>query len=145
MLDQIKQAALDRLTQFGQKRSFDIATQIIDNPIHRTRAREGILNRLGRDEPLPRQMQGRWIGADDPLAELVVEGGEITCFGEVVNYDHKLVIEEGGALNVSLGVADESRLDDFQRENIAGLVITPEGRFLAYNVRFGLEFVRPSR
>ncbi|PMS26035.1 hypothetical protein C0Z16_28300 [Paraburkholderia rhynchosiae] len=37
---------------------------------------------------------------------------------------------------------ESARLDDFQRENIAGLAITPEGRFLAYNVRFALEFVR---
>jgi hypothetical protein len=46
-------------------------------------------------------------------------------------------------LTVSLGVDEDSRLDDFQRENIIGLVMTPEGRFLVYNVRFGLEFVRP--
>ncbi|WP_200929629.1 hypothetical protein [Burkholderia sp. lig30] len=102
------------------------------------------MNRLGRDEPLPQQMQGRWVSADDLHSALVVDGGEITCFGAVVNYDHKVVIEENGAFNVSLGINDESRLDDFQRENIAGLLITPEGRFLAYNVRFGLEFVRPS-
>jgi hypothetical protein len=61
-----------------------------------------------------------------------------------VNYDHKAIIDEDGALTVSLGVDDDSRLDDFQRENIAGLVITQEGRFLVYNVKFGLEFVRPS-
>jgi hypothetical protein len=101
------------------------------------------VNRLGRDEPLPSQMQGRWIGADDPHSELVVDGGEITCFGTVVNYDHKVIVEEDGALTVSLGVDDDSRLDDFQRENITGLVMAPEGRFLVYNVRFGLEFVRP--
>ena len=46
-------------------------------------------------------------------------------------------------MTVSLGVDDDSRLDDFQRENITGLVMAPEGRFLVYNVRFGLEFVRP--
>ena len=135
---------LARWSQCGQERSLVIATQIIDNPIHRAHARERLVNLTGRNEPLPRQMQGRWIGADDPLSELVVDGGEIVCFGAIVNYDHKVVSEEGGALNVSLDVADESRLDDFQRENIAGLVITPEGRFLVYNVRFGLEFVRPS-
>ncbi|CAB3739669.1 hypothetical protein LMG27174_06576 [Paraburkholderia rhynchosiae] len=64
-------------------------------------------------------MQGRWITPDDPHSALVVDGGEITCFGAVVNYDHKVVTEENGALNVSLGVNDESRLDDFQCENIA--------------------------
>jgi len=101
------------------------------------------VNRLGRDEPLPARMQGRWVGADDPLSELVVSGGAITCLGSTVNYDHKVIVEADGALNVSLGVDDESRIDDFQRENITGLVITPEDRFVVYNVRFGLEFVRP--
>jgi hypothetical protein len=61
-----------------------------------------------------------------------------------VNYDHKVIGEEGGALTVSLGVDDDSRIGDFQREKITGLVITPEGRFVVYNVRFGLEFVRPT-
>ena len=102
------------------------------------------MNRLGRDEPLPPQMQGRWMGADDPLSELVVNGGAITCFGSVVKYDHKVIIEKDGALTVSLGVDDDSRIDDFQRENITGLVITPEGRFVVCNVKFGLEFVRPT-
>ena len=60
-------------------------------------------------------------------------------------YDHKVIVEADGALTVSLGVDDNSRIDDFQRENITGLVITPEGRFVVYNVRFGLEFVRPTR
>jgi hypothetical protein len=72
-----------------------------------------------------------------------VNGGEITCFGTVVKYDHKVIVAEDGALTVSLGVDEDSRLDDFQRENITGLVMTHEGRFLVYNVRFGLEFVRP--
>jgi hypothetical protein len=101
------------------------------------------VNRLGRDEPLPPQMQGRWVGADAPLSELVVDGGEITCFGAVVNYDHKVIIESAGALTVSLGVDDDWCLDSFMRENITGLVMTPDGRFLVYNVKFGLEFVRP--
>jgi hypothetical protein len=72
-----------------------------------------------------------------------VDGREITYFGTVVNYDHKFMVEVGGALTVSLGLDDDSRLDDFQRENIFGLVMTPEGRFLVYNVRLGLEFERP--
>jgi hypothetical protein len=102
------------------------------------------VNRFGRDEPLPPQMQGRWMGADDPLSELVVNGGAITCFGSFVNYDHKVIIEKDGALTVNLGVDDDSQIDDFQRENITGLVITPDGRLLVYKVRFGLEFVRPT-
>ncbi|WP_277042158.1 hypothetical protein [Caballeronia mineralivorans] len=83
------------------------------------------------------------MGADDPLSELVVDGGEITCFGTVVNYDHEVIVTEDGDLTVSLGVDEDSRLDDFQRENITGLVMTHEGRFFVYNVRFGLELVRP--
>lgn len=102
------------------------------------------MNRLGRDEPLPPQMQGRWMAAADPRSELLVNGGAITCFGSTVKYDHKVIVEDSGALTVSLGVDDESRIDDFQRESITGLVITPEGRFVVYNVRFGLEFVRPT-
>ncbi|MCX5545202.1 hypothetical protein M3A49_38150 [Paraburkholderia sp. CNPSo 3076] len=102
------------------------------------------MNRFRRDVPLPPQMQGRWKGADDPPSELVVDGGAITCFGAVVNYDHKAIVEEDGALTVSLGVDDDLRIDDFQREKITGLVTTPEGRFLLYNVSFGLEFVRPA-
>jgi len=88
-------------------------------------------------------VRGTEPAADDQLSELVVDGGQITCFGTAVNYDHKIIVAEDGALTVSLGVDEDSRLDDFQRENIIGLVMTPEGRFLVYNVRFGLEFVRP--
>lgn len=97
---------------------------------------------MRREEPLPDQMQGRWVDADDPLSELVVAGGEIICFGSVVDYDYKVIVEKDGALTISLGVDDDSNLDDFQRANITGLVITPDGQFHAYNVRFGLRFVR---
>jgi hypothetical protein len=134
---------IQRRTGFGHKRAFDTGASIGDNPIHWTRGREVRVNRLGRKDPLPSQMQGRWMGVDDPRSELIVDGGEITCFGAVVNYDHKVIVEEDRALTVGLGVDDDSRLDDFQRENITGLVMTSDGRFLVYNVRFGLEFVRP--
>ena len=46
------------------------------------------------------------------------------------------------ALTVSLGVDDEASEDTFQRANITGLVITPEGEFHAYNVKFAARFVR---
>jgi hypothetical protein len=74
---------------------------------------------------------------------LVVNGGEITCFERRVDYDHKEIVEEDGALTVTLGVADEGSEDAFQRTNITGLVITPEGEFHAYNVKFAAQFVRP--
>jgi hypothetical protein len=99
--------------------------------------------RLKRDEPLPHEMQGRWIDADDPSASLVVEDGEITCFGQVVEYDYKDINLEDGALTVSLGINDKTKEDTFQRANVTALVITPEGEFHAYNVKFASQFVRP--
>lgn len=100
--------------------------------------------RLGRDAPLPAEMQGHWVGADDPSSELVVRGGEVTCFGRTVEYDYKLVSKIDGALTVSLKINDEANEDTFERSNITGLVITPEGEFHAYNVKFASHFVRAS-
>jgi uncharacterized glyoxalase superfamily protein PhnB len=100
------------------------------------------MQRLERAAPLPREMQGRWVEMDDPAAELIVNGGEITCFGRAVDYDFKEVVEEHGALTVSLKIDDEAKEDAFQRANITGLVITPEGEFHVYNVSFGSQFVR---
>ena len=102
------------------------------------------MSQLMREVPLPKQMQGRWVDADNPLSELVIDGGEITCFGATVDYDHKFIVEKDGALTVSLGIDDESKLDTFHRANITGLVIAPDGSFHAYNVRFGAHFVRPT-
>jgi hypothetical protein len=51
------------------------------------------MGRVGRQEPLPRQMQGRWVDADDPSSELTVNGGEITCFGRTVEHDYKDIVE----------------------------------------------------
>jgi hypothetical protein len=87
-------------------------------------------------------MQGCWVGADEPSSELVVNGGEITCFGRVVDYGYKEIAEIDGALTVNLLVGDEADEDAFQRANITGLVITPEGEFHAWNVKFAARFVR---
>jgi hypothetical protein len=95
-----------------------------------------------RDEPLPSEMQGRWVDADDPTAELIICGAEIMCFGRAIEYDYKEIHEVDGALTVSLKVNDEAQEDSFQRSNITGLVITPEGEFHAYNVKFASHFVR---
>jgi hypothetical protein len=102
------------------------------------------MNRVTRETPLPAPMLGRWVDADDSSSELVIVGGEITCYGALVDYDYKEVSDEGGALIVSLRVNDPSRVDSFQRANIANLVITPEGEFLVSNVKFGARFVRSS-
>jgi hypothetical protein len=97
----------------------------------------------GRDEPLPSEMQGTWVASDDPTAKLSVCGAEIICFGRAIEYDYKEIHEVDGALTVSLKVNDEAQEDSFQRSNITGLVITPEGEFHAYNVKFATHFVRP--
>lgn len=79
---------------------------------------------------------------DDPTSILCVEGGEVTCFGAVVAYDYKEVDEIEGATTVSFRIDDEAREDAFARENIIGLVITPEGEFLGYNTKFSVSFLR---
>jgi hypothetical protein len=102
------------------------------------------MERLGREVALPCEMQGRWVGADEPSSELIVDGGEITCFGRTVEYDYKEIAKKDGALTVDLRINGEANEDTFQRANITGLVITPEGDFLAYNVKFGCRFIRPN-
>jgi hypothetical protein len=101
------------------------------------------VKRVERHAPLPDEMQGRWVEVDDGSI-LIVDGGEITCFGQVVEYDYKEISEIDGALTVTLRINDEAKEDSFQRANVTGLVISPEGDFLAYNVKFGCEFVRES-
>ena len=39
--------------------------------------------------------------AGEPSSELIVDGGEITCFGRVVEYDYKEIIEAEGAVTCS--------------------------------------------
>ena len=100
------------------------------------------MERLGRDAPIPDEMQGRWTDIEDPNSELIVDGGQITYLGQTVSYDYKLIGREDGALTVSLKIDDEVNEDSFQRTNITELVVTPEGDFHAYNVRFASQFER---
>lgn len=102
------------------------------------------MEQMPREVPLPAQMQGRWIDAEDSSVELIVSGGEVSCFGQTVDYDYKLIGEEDGALTVSLRVNDDADEDTFQRANITGLVVTPDSEFHAYNVKFASQFVRAS-
>ena len=96
----------------------------------------------GRDEPLPSEIQGLWVDANDPTVKFTVCGAEIICFGRAIEYDYKEFHEDDGALTVSLKVNDEAQEESFQRRNITGLVITPEGEFHAYNVKFASHLVR---
>jgi hypothetical protein len=103
---------------------------------------DGQVLRAGRDSPLPEPMQGRWIVDEEPLSELRIAGGEIDCFGAPVDYDYKEIASIDGALSVELHANDSGDEDSFQRANITGLVITPEGDFLGYNAKSGYRFVR---
>ena len=100
------------------------------------------MNRLGRDAPLPNEMQGRWFDVENQSSELFVNGGEVSCFGIPVEYDFKLICTDDGALTVSLKIDDEANEDSFQRANITELVITPEGELHAYNTQYASQFVR---
>jgi hypothetical protein len=101
------------------------------------------MQRHERNEPLPTEMQGTWVDIDDSSSQLIVSGAELVCFGKPVAYDFKLIDREDGALTVSLKTDDPANEDTFQRANITELVITPEGDFHAYNVKFAIQFVRP--
>jgi hypothetical protein len=103
---------------------------------------DGDTIRADRDSPLPEQMQGRWVFEGDPVSRLVIEGGKITCRGQVVDYDYKEIGREDGALTVTLRVEEGKDEDSFQRANVTGLVVTPEGEFLGYNAKWGARFVR---
>lgn len=89
-------------------------------------------------------MQGVWTVVNEPSSELVIRGGEVICFGQTVDYDYKLVESMDGALTVCLKIKDPAGEDSFQRANITGLVITPDGEFHAYNVKFACQFERAS-
>jgi hypothetical protein len=64
------------------------------------------MGKVGRAAPLPPEFQGRWIVAGEPSSELIVDGGEITYFGRVVEYDYKEIIEAEGAVTVRPEIDD---------------------------------------
>ncbi|WP_294334903.1 hypothetical protein [uncultured Sphingomonas sp.] len=100
------------------------------------------MERFERDAPLPNEMQGRWPEIENPFSELIIEGGEVIWFGRPVLYDYKLIGNDDNTLTVSLKVNDEALEDTFQRSNETELVVTPEGEFHAYNVKFASQFER---
>ncbi len=101
-----------------------------------------MMGRFTRNDPLPDGMQGDWVDAEDEDSPLTVSGGEVQYQGKQIAYDFYEVSEEDGALTVQFGVSDPARQDEFDRENLTGLVIDPDGELLGYNTRFGCQFVR---
>ena len=94
------------------------------------------------DQPLPAEMQGRWIDVEEPAAEMVIDGSSVIYCGQAVEHDHFMVSQVDGALCVDLGIDDADRLDSFARDNVTNLVIDPDGNFHAYNVKFAAQFER---
>lgn len=45
------------------------------------------MSRIPRAAPLPAEMQGRWVYEEEPASELIIDGGEVTCFGARVDYE----------------------------------------------------------
>jgi len=74
----------------------------------------------GRDEPLPSEMQGQWVNADDPTAKLIICGAEIMCFGRAIEYDYKEIHEVDGALTVS-SAQQHHRLSHNPRRRVSRL------------------------
>jgi hypothetical protein len=87
-------------------------------------------------------MQGQWVDFEDPSFVVEISGGEVT-YGRVRSeYDYKEVVHRDGALHVEFGVDDEAKEDDFARGSVNGLVMTPDGEFHMWNVKFACQLVR---
>lgn len=93
-------------------------------------------------DDLPAEMQGDWIGVDDDSYTVSIHGSRIEVMGTSVVYDSWRLIQQDGATTVELHVNDPAEEDDFQRRNIIGLAISPEGEFLVYNVKYSMALRR---
>jgi hypothetical protein len=91
---------------------------------------------------LPAEMQGDWIGVEDDTYTVSINGARIEVMGKPVIYDSWRLIQQDGATTVDLRVDDPAEEYDFQRRDITGLVISPEGEFLVYNVKYSMELRR---
>ena len=84
------------------------------------------MGKLGRAAPLPPEFQGRWIVVGEPTSELIVDGGEVTCFGRAVEYDYKEIIEAEGAVTVRLAyVQCRAQLDSARTQATATMLAAP--------------------
>ncbi len=98
---------------------------------------------LGREAPLPEEMQGQWVDSDDPSYVVEICGGEVTRRGLPSEYDWKKITHDGGVLLVEFGVDDDADEDAFARQSVNGLAMTPEGEFHMWSVKFACQLVRP--
>ncbi|MDU8927281.1 hypothetical protein RXV86_07785 [Alisedimentitalea sp. MJ-SS2] len=121
--------------------AFSVVTICFQLVGHSVKAGEDTMEQFDRREPLPIEMQGLWVEVEDSGSELIVDGGEITCFGATVEYDYKIMGKKDGPVVVSLKINDEIKEDEFQKANITELVITPDGEFHVYNLSFSSQFL----
>ena len=101
------------------------------------------MSRLGREAPLPAEMQGRWVDSEDSSFVVEIRGGEVAYGGTPSEYDHKEIVHRDGALVVDFGVDDEAKEDDFARVSVNGLAMTPDGELHMWNMKFACRLVRP--
>jgi len=101
------------------------------------------MSRLGREAPLPSEMQGQWVDPEDPSFVIEISGGEVTYGRHRSEYDYKEIIHRDGALIVEFGVDDEAKEDNFARASVIGLVMTPDGELHMWNMKFACQLVRP--
>lgn len=106
------------------------------------KAGDDAMDKDARIKALPAKMQGDWIGVNDGSYTVSIHGSRIEVMGISVVYDSWRLIREDGATTVELHVDDAAEEDDFQRRNITGLVISPEGEFLVYNVKYSMALRR---
>jgi hypothetical protein len=102
------------------------------------------MSQVGREAPLPDEMQGQWVDANDPSYVVEICGGEVTYGGGRSEYDWKKITrQDDGALVVEFGVDDDAQDDAFARQSVNGLAMTPDGEFHMWNVKFACQLVRP--
>lgn len=98
------------------------------------------MERSGHETPLPSEMQGRWVEANDPSYEMIISDGEIVLCGQPVDYKHKILsIEESGALMVELEFPNEVEL---HVQEITMMFYWPDGRMHTMNEHGVAELVR---
>jgi hypothetical protein len=90
------------------------------------------MDRTDRGRPLPSEMQGKWVEEGSSF-NLIVEGGEISLCGEIINYRYKNVaVDTDGVIAVELEFDEEIDPDDL---DLTMLVYWPEGYINTFSVQ----------
>jgi hypothetical protein len=98
------------------------------------------MKRFQPEAPLPRAMQGRWVGVAEPTYVVIIRGGEITCADQTLEYDYRYESYRNGNLIVNIEARDT--LDASHFENVMNFVLTSDGDLNIYNYSFAELLVR---